>query len=250
MEPTENTRDQRVLVAVSLLALIAVVLVVLVASGRLWPLVDRLWEVFRGKEELRQYVASWGGLAPAAFIIVQAFQVVLAPIPGELTGAVGGFMFGALPTVLYSSVGLVVGSVVAFWAARIMGQPLVELVASRQVLEKFHFLTERRGFLAILILFLIPGFPKDILSYLLGLSPMGFLPFLVACAIGRLPGTIMLSYSGSALYNENWPLLMSISVLCAVMLALVFFFRDRINAWSRRTEGGKFPGDPGAPRKD
>jgi uncharacterized membrane protein YdjX (TVP38/TMEM64 family) len=251
MEPAEIARNKRrVIVAVGLLALIASGLIFLVASGRLWPLIDRLWEVFSGKEELRRYVESWGNMAPAAFMIVQALQVVLAPIPGEFTGAVGGFIFGALPTVLYSSVGLVAGSVIAFWAARIMGRPLVELIASRRTLDKLGFLTERRGFLAILILFVIPGFPKDILSYLLGLSPMGFLPFLVACTVGRLPGTIMLSYGGSALYDENWPLLVGLSVLCAVILVIGFLFRNGIDAWLRRTGGSKLERDAAASSKD
>jgi uncharacterized membrane protein YdjX (TVP38/TMEM64 family) len=90
------------------------------------------------------YKAGELGL-PAAFIVIQALQVVLAPIPGEFTGAVGGFIFGGVPTILYSSLGLTIGSIMAFLAARIMGLPLVRLFVSKTSLEKFHFLTERRG---------------------------------------------------------------------------------------------------------
>ena len=152
---------------------------------------------------MRAYVESWGSLAPAAFICLQTLQVVLAPIPGEFTGAVGGFIFGGLPTVLYSTIGLTVGSALAFYGARIVGQPLVKLVVPPRAMERFRFLTKRRGTFIAFILFIIPGFPKDILSYILGLSPMGFLPFIAVCTLGRIPGTVLLSFSGSALYNRN-----------------------------------------------
>jgi len=170
-------------------------------------------------------------------MFIQAFQVVLAPIPGEFTGAVGGFFFDALPTVVYSSVGLTVGSIIAFLAARIIGLPLVKLVVSSSTLDKFRFVTESRGTLAVLLLFIIPGFPKDILSYLLGLSPMGFARFVAVCAIGRIPGTVMLSFSGAALFDENWTLFAALAALCAVLLVILFLFRDRIELRIKNEEG-------------
>ena len=87
------------------------------------------------------------------FIVLQALQVVIAPIPGELTGIVGGFMFGTLLSVIYSSIGLIVGSTIAFAASRIIGLPFVKLIIGDKTLQKFDFLTERRGTIATLIFF-------------------------------------------------------------------------------------------------
>ena len=240
MQDSGKGQTTRLIVAISILASLALIVIVLGLSGYLLPLLDRLREVFAGKDQMRQYVESWGAYAPAAFILIQTLQVVIAPIPGEFTGAVGGFIFGAMPNIVYSSIGLTLGSILAFAAARIVGLPLVELVISRATLEKFHFLTERRGILIILVLYIIPGFPKDILSYLVGLSPMGFVPFVAACGLGRLPGTVMLSYSGSAVYDENWPLLAAVSTLCVVVLVLFFLFRAKIEVWLRKTGGESF----------
>jgi uncharacterized membrane protein YdjX (TVP38/TMEM64 family) len=86
-------------------------------------------------------------------------------------------------------------------------------------------------------LFAIPGFPKDILSYILGLSPMGVITFSWVSAIGRIPGTIMLSLSGSAVFEEDWTLLIALKVVCVLAFVLVFSQRGRIERWLRRHNG-------------
>jgi uncharacterized membrane protein YdjX (TVP38/TMEM64 family) len=157
--------------------------------------------------------------------------VVFAHIPGEATGVAGGFFFGTLPTVLYSTIGLTLGSIVAFVASRIMGLPLVKLMAKQETIDEFRFVTAPRGTMAVLVLFMIPGFPKDILSYLLGLSPMKFRNFVVVCGLGRIPGTLMLAVAGSSLYKENWYLLAAVSLVCIVCLTVLYFRGERIKAW-------------------
>jgi uncharacterized membrane protein YdjX (TVP38/TMEM64 family) len=216
---------------------LTLVLLALALTGRLAPLVQTLTEAFQGREELRKYVESWGTAAPAVFMFLQALQVVLAPIPGELTGAVGGFIFGVTPNVIYSTIGLGVGSAIAFLASRTLGLPLVKLVVPCHLLEKFHFLVASRGTVIALILFTLPGFPKDILCFILGLSPMGFVTFLWVCTVGRIPGTVMLSFSGCALYDEDWRLLILLAVVCLAVIGAFFLARDRIQVWLKRKGG-------------
>jgi uncharacterized membrane protein YdjX (TVP38/TMEM64 family) len=233
----EKEEKLHLIVALVLLGILTLATAVTWYTGHLSLLIRAMTEAFSGREELRTYVESWGAWAPVVFIVLQALQVVIAPIPGELTGAVGGFIFGVGLNVLYSTVGLTVGSIFAFAGGRLIGLPLVKLFVSEESLRKFHFLTERRGTWLSLILFTFPGFPKDILCYVLGLSPMGFVTFLVVCTIGRLPGTIMLSYSGSAVYDENWTLLIAITVLCVVAMAVVYFTRDKVELWLLKRHG-------------
>ncbi len=241
MESCNPEEKKRLIISLALLAGLGMVFLALAATGRLAPLLQSLAEAFQGREHLRKYVESWGTAAPAAFMLLQALQVILAPIPGEFTGAVGGFIFGATPNVIYSTIGLGLGSVVAFYASRTMGLPLVKLVVPCHLMEKFHFLVDRRGAVIALILFTIPGFPKDILCFILGLSPMGFLTFLWVCTIGRIPGTVMLSFSGSAVYNEDWFLLTVVSVICLGVIGAFFLARDRIEGWLKR----RFERSPG-----
>lgn len=227
----QNNERGKLLLSVALLTMIFGVTSFLAFTGYLKPIIDDLHFMFSGKENLRAYIESFGALAPLAFISIQAFQVVFAPIPGELTGAVGGFIFGVWPNVIYSTIGLSIGSLLAFLAARIIGLPLVKLVVSHKNLERFDFLTHRKGILVALAFFTIPGFPKDILSYILGLSPMSYLTFFLVSSLGRVPGTIMLSYSGAAVYDENWTLLITLTIVCAILISLFYFLRERIELW-------------------
>ncbi len=238
MKCTDEEHRFHLIVSISSIVVLAVVTVVLGYLGYLSRIVAMLWEAFQGRDQFRACVESWGALAPAAFIFLQALQVVLAPIPGELTGCVGGFIFGALPNVLYSTLGLTVGSIIAFLAARIVGLPLVKLAVPCEMLEKFEFLTRRKGVLLALGLFAIPGFPKDMLCYLLGLSPMGFVSFATVCTIGRIPGTVMLSYSGAAVYHENWVLLIILAAVSLLAIAVFFLIRDRIEWWLKKRRCG------------
>lgn len=225
-------RDKlRLILGSSVLAVLVSTAAVLTVTGHMQQFYRLLFDVFQGREQLRTYLEGWGSWAPAVFIGLQSLQVVVAPIPGELTGIVGGFVFGTWSSLLYSTVGLTVGSLVAFGASRIVGLPFVKLVVCDETLEKFHFCTERRGIIVSLIFFIIPGFPKDILCYLLGLSPMSFITFVLVCGLGRIPGTAMLSCSGAAIYEEDWRLLAAVSIVSAVCLAAFYFKGEKANLW-------------------
>ena len=234
MTAANKDRMRNLAVAISLLTGLTLLGAVLAYLGYLGPALERLWKAFQGRDEMRAYVESYGNWAPAAFIFLQSLQVVVAPIPGEVTGAVGGFIFGAVPSLFYSTAGLTIGSFINFLAARLIGLPIVKLAVSDEALDRFCFLTERRGTILSLAFFAIPGFPKDILCYVLGLSPMGFMTFAVVCALGRIPGTAMLSFGGAAVYCEDWLLVVVLAVAALVCVALFFVVRDRLEAWLRQ----------------
>jgi uncharacterized membrane protein YdjX (TVP38/TMEM64 family) len=231
MLPATRTEWLRLILGVSLLVALISVGVWLSISGYLQQFVAWLTHLLEDKHEMRLYLRSWGVWAPAVFVVLQALQVVFAPIPGELTGIAGGFIFGTWLAVVYSTVGLTLGSLGAFLAARVMGQPLVKLVVTQQTVEKFGFLTKPSGTVTTFILFMIPGFPKDMLCYLLGLSPMHFVTFAIVCGIGRIPGTMMLALSGAALYKENWRLIAILGAALLVLLVVCYLKSERIMSW-------------------
>jgi len=231
MKPVTRQDKIRLATAIFLLAALIAAVAGLAATDYWQHLSEMVASAFKSRNQMRVYLKSWGAWAPVAFIMIQALQVVVAPIPGELTGAVGGFLFGTGWNILYSSVGLTLGSIVAFLASRLIGLPLVRLVLRQETLEKFHFLREPRGVVGTLALFMVPGFPKDILSYLLGLSPMRFLTFVVVCALGRIPGTAMLSLGGAAFYKENWIVLSAVAFACLVAFIVVYLKKEKIWNW-------------------
>lgn len=236
IKPATRRDKNRLILSLVLLAGLISAVVALGLSGHLGRMLAKGWVLFSDRQEVREYLQSWGPWAPIVFMVIQAVQVVVAPVPGEFTGAVGGFLFGTFPTLAYSTLGLTLGSMAAFLASRLVGLPLVKLVVTEATLEKFHFVTEPRGAIATFVLFVIPGFPKDLLCYLLGLSPMKFLTFVVVCGIGRIPGTLMLSFTGAAIFEENWRFLKYLAGACLIIFVIIYMKRDAIHNWLKHKD--------------
>jgi uncharacterized membrane protein YdjX (TVP38/TMEM64 family) len=142
------------------------------------------------KQKVIRFVQSYGSLSAFLFIIIQSIQVVLTPIPGEVTGIIGGYLYGPFWGTLYSTIGLAIGSWVAFALARFLGLPIVERVVKPDIVQKYNHFIEDRGVFISFLLFLLPGFPKDCLCYIMGLSHMNTAVFLLISTVGRLLGTI------------------------------------------------------------
>lgn len=176
---------------------------------------------FEGRR-LKAFLASFGPYAAVTFVALQAVQVVVAPVPGEVTGFVGGLLFGTMSGAVLSTIGLTVGALIAFWVARYFGSSVVRKVVKKEYIDKFdRFATTHKGLNIAFILFLIPGFPKDSLCYLLGLTRMRYIDFIVMNVFGRLPGTIMLCMQGDAIrhgrYKSFWVLLAGSIALTACL---------------------------------
>ena len=195
---------------------------------------------FRGESEsLRARILSYGPLAPLLFVLLQVLQVLVAPIPGEASGFLGGYVFGALPGFLYSSLGLTLGSGLAFGGGRLLGAFFTEHFRHTGLYQRFNHLVSRGDFLIPFILFLLPGFPKDSLSYLLGLSAMPWPVFLFVAAVGRMPGTLLLSLQGAETFAGNYLRLVLLTLFSAVVITPCLLGRHRIMAWlNRRSNRG------------
>jgi uncharacterized membrane protein YdjX (TVP38/TMEM64 family) len=190
-------------------------------------------------EQIREAILAQGAFAPLIFITLQVLQVVIAPIPGEASGILGGYLFGVLPSLFYSTIGLTIGSLLAFMVGRLLSDLVRRRLEHAAIYKKFNHLVSKGDFVIPFVLFLLPGFPKDSLAYLLGMSHMPLPVFLFITAVGRIPGTLLLSFQGAEIYQGNYlklAILLAISALIAIPYA---FYHKRILAWlihySRRT---------------
>lgn len=204
----------------------------------LWGGVCNYYEVFTDKERIKQLLKTVGPLAPLIFILVQTLQVVFAPIPGEATGFIGGFLFGVPLGMLYSTIGLTLGSALAFLLGRWLEAHFVARVVRPETLKRFDFLMERQGALVAFFLFVIPGFPKDYLCFILGLSQMPFKLFLVLCTVGRLPGTLMLTLQGAKVYEGDYLFSAVLIGLCLLLGLILYNYREALYTWLQRWDHG------------
>jgi len=209
--------------------------------GFLWGQVCHYADLCTNKQWIKSILKAAGPLAPVLFILIQALQVVLAPIPGEATGFIGGYLFGVPLGLLYSTLGLTLGSVLAFLIARWLEEHYVARWIPKEILQKFDFLMERQGALIAFILFLLPGFPKDYLCFVLGLSRMPFKLFLLICIVGRIPGTLLLTLQGAKVYKGDYYSTLVILGLCLVLVVVLGYYREAVYRWIRRFDHSDYP---------
>lgn len=189
------------------------------------------WYFFSSKERLNEFIASFGPYAPLAFIGLQILQILVAPIPGEFTGFIGGYLFGIGPGFFYSTIGLTLGSLFAFLISRRLGLSFVRRFVGQEIMGKFDYLMEHQGAFFSFVFFLIPGMPKDYFCYLLGLSPMHLLTFFVISTVGRIPGTLLVTMQGQAIRSENYRAFFVVLGLALLFLVVALIYRDRIESW-------------------
>src|SRR3989442_7010494 len=181
------------------------------------PAYQFLVRLYVDKRFLKQTLREWGVLAPVIFIGLQALQVIISPIPGELTGILGGYLFGQWVGLLYSTIGLTLGSVVAFAVGRWLGARYVRKLVSADIWHKMGFIVEAEGAILCFIIFLMPGLPNDMTCYLFGLSPMPFWVFAVVSTLGRIPSTWVLSAQGARTASGDY---LQVVLLTAVVVAV------------------------------
>ena len=156
-------------------------------------------------EELRAYIEGMGIWGPAFFIFVAMIQVVAAVIPGGPIEIAAGYCFGVLPGALICDLGMTLGSIIVFLLVRRFGMSFIEIFISKEKIDSLTFLkTDGQSRLVIFLLFLIPGTPKDILAYGVGLTDLSLLSWLLITAVGRFPSILLSVLSGDALEDERY----------------------------------------------
>lgn len=211
-----NLSRQQIITALLILSLLLFAILWFLPSNWLGSLL----EIFTERQRLIDWVSGYGKYAPMAFIALQAFQVIIAPFPGELTGAIGGALFGGIWGTVYATIGLIIGSGTAFLIGRYFAHLIERHTHSERFEHYMAYLKHEKAFYYIIILFIVPGFPKDILSYISGLSPVGFWTFLFLSNLARLPGTLMLCMSGDFVMTGNWSWLIAIAILSLVVFLI------------------------------
>ncbi len=230
------TKQQKILIKGTIFALLVALIFLLSRYGPqpfsvLGPLGENVGKFYTRRTRLARFLRSLGPYSSAVFILLQALQVVISPIPGELTGVVGGYVYGVTFGFLFSTLGLTLGSWAAFELASIFGRPLVEKFVKENVLEKFNFLATSAGATICFLLFIIPGFPKDYLCYVLGLTGMKLSTFLIISTLGRMPGTYLLTVQGASIRSQEYYTAAVLMVISAAILFFAYLHRTRLLHW-------------------
>lgn len=224
MKKIDLTKKQQKILAASA---IVVYILVMVAVGVLIgvPIVRFVSE----PEQFRLWVDSHGIWGPVLYIAFVFLQVVVALIPGEVFEIVGGYAFGTWMGTFWCLLGSTLGSMAVFGLVRKYGVKLVEVFFSLDKLKALHFLKKspKRIFL-FLIIFMIPGTPKDLLCYYAGLTDMKWKTFLLIASLGRIPAMITSTLGGDALGLQNYVFAIVVFVAAVAISGIGLLIYNRI----------------------
>lgn len=189
----------------------------------------------------RAWLLSFGDWAPLVFVVVQAGQVVAAPVPGQVVGVASGYVFGLWAGTLYSMTGTLVGTTLAFTLARRYGRSYVERVLSRETVTHFDDVVADDGRLALFLLFLIPGPPDDAICFLAGITTIPLWQLVAIAFVGRLPSVFLLNLVGAQFASEGTAFAVGLSL--ALLAATLGFYlrRERVLAFVERRQRGSSP---------
>lgn len=177
---------------------------------------------------MTEFLNSLGALSFIGFIALQAIQVIAAPIPGEVTGFIGGYLYGIVLGIALSTIGLTIGSYVAFSLSRFFGRPFVEKFIKKDTMARYDYLLHHKGAFLVFLLFLIPGFPKDSLCYILGLGHLTTREFLVISTVGRFAGTVLLTLGGSYIHNQQYYRFFILLGVAVIAVFLSMAYKDKL----------------------
>lgn len=205
------------------LLILAAVLLLLAGGG--WFLYSSgFFQAARSLDGLRAYIAHFAPYSHLAFFLVQLLSVILAPIPSNITAAAGAYLFGLWPSFLLTWGAVAAGSALVFALARVLGRQFAAQFVSEKLSERYLDLIRRKRDIFLLLAFLLPFFPDDILCILAGLTDISFRRFFLLVLAARPWGLLVSCMVGSATLSiPLWSMaLLGIAGLTVFLLAMKY----------------------------
>lgn len=168
-------------------------------------------------EGMRGYIEYFSPYSHAVYFLIQLLSVIIAPIPSNITALAGAVLFGAWTSFLLTAAAVIGGSMLVFWLARVLGRSFADKFVSQRVSDKYLEVIKRKRDIFLILVFLFPFFPDDLICILAGLTDVGYLRFFLIVTLTRPWGLLVAcALGGSVISIPLW----GMAVIGAVGLAL------------------------------
>lgn len=182
---------------------------------------------------VEQWLLQYKKESALIYIGAQILQIIICVIPGQALQVAAGYLYGFWLAFALSIIGAFIGSVIVFYIAQFLGHDAMHILfGERKIMEMLDKINSKKGMLAVFVIFLIPGIPKDLCTYAAGISKMRIKPFLIISLIARSPGMMCSIAIGKQLMRGNYHYAIIIAAIVVVLFIIGFFFRDKIYAFS------------------
>lgn len=191
---------------------------------------QRDWlEQFKDFNDVVEYLEKYQSESILIYIGLQILQIVISVIPGQIFQLAAGYMYTFFPALLYAMTGAFIGTTITFYLSKLLGRDFVHLFFGKEKTTRYiEQLNSKRAYTIVFLLYLIPGIPKDMVSYAAGISEIKFKPFLILSLVGRLPGMMGSIMIGSMWHKEEYIGMIILGAVAVISFILCIIFRSKI----------------------
>ena len=208
---------------------IALAVGVLLLSGYvIWDILagGPLTSLLSNHDRVVAFVERMGFFAPFIYILLQIAQIILAPIPGQVVGGVGGYLFGWWG-ILWTLIGSTIGYLIMILISRKFGRSLIEKIFKKSAMDKFDFIFGENAAIILFLVFLLPGLPDDMVGYMAGLTDVPIKSLIVLMTLGHIPTIIITNYIGMGLGESNLVPVAIVAVVVVLIFGVALWQKDR-----------------------
>lgn len=212
--------------------LILVILILIGLTVYLFPIIRNL-STAEGQLKFKNKVSEVGILGILVLFGLQFAQIFLAILPGEPIEVLAGMCYGGLGGFVFITISLLIINAIIFFAVKKYGRKFVYSFCNKKRIEKIEnsklFKNPKKIEWIMIILFLIPGTPKDILVYIAGLLPLNPLRFIFISTFARFPSIISSTFVGSNLVKGDWKFSIIIYVVTFIIVGILIFVINKLD---------------------
>ena len=197
---------------------------------------DEIAAIFSDSEHLKLFLSQFHGFDKWVFVAIRAFQTVVKIIPAEPLEIGSGYLYGTLGGAALCIAGSMIGSLIIIALSRVFGRRLVNVFVPVDKIDSLKFLqNKKRVYGTLFFIYLIPGTPKDILTYAASIINLDMKKFLLVTGIARIPSILVSTWCGEQLISKNYFLAAAAFIITTVLSAVCGLIYNRITA-DRNTE--------------
>lgn len=190
-------------------------------------------------DRLRDFLDTYGWKGRFILLGLQCLQVVVAFIPGEIIELGAGYAYGAFQGLLICLVGVALSSSIIFLLVKKIGTPMVEMFISREKMKQLAFLNDEHKLKRLTFwLFFIPGTPKDVLTYFVGLTDMSLLQFLFITLIARIPSVVSSTVCGQMLGDKDYVTAAIVFAATGIISIIGYYLYNRFIESKKKEKAG------------
>ena len=224
---SEEKKKYKVL---KIIVLIVTILLLIALTIYLFPMAKQLFDE-QGREKFKEQIQASGATGILILLGLQGVQILLPILPGEPIEILAGMCYGPIGGFVFLIISVFLITALIFLAVRKLGRSFVYGVCSEEKIKKLEnskiFKNPKKVEYIMLILFLIPGTPKDLLVYIGGLLPIRPLRFILISTFARIPSMLSSTVAGSSIVEGNWKFGILLYIITFLIVGIIIFIAEK-----------------------